>query len=351
MSKSNESLLSKLDEKPKSKQSFLSKLLEKFEPVPRTNLSGTATVPTTTLSGTVFVQTDVKLNSATSFSQYIYNKKILITIIGELHKIQFTCDKPSVSIPDYCSSAVNYNAKCKIFLEFNENEQIEDLNWEKKSTIKQTCEYLNRPLTYSKYSKIIRFDERPTLITRKYQNFLYWANWQDMRHWQAINIYDSINIYDAINQYYIESFEIKLFESSKFNNQESYTHLQIYSLRLKTKLEIIKRELEINKSKFESQLEDVKSYLADIQGKLQYFWSEVCDFYLLQKLFITDDNECNECIVLVGEAHKRNICDLLDTFNKPNKIYEKLNDSNATGYDETDDSKKKCVNIFRTLMF
>ena len=85
---------------------------------------------------------------------------------------------------------------------------------------------------------------------------------------------------------------------------------------------------------------------------MQYFWSKVCDFYLLEKLFITNDNECNECIVLVGEAHKRNICYLLDTFNKPNKIYERLNDHNAENYHETDYlKKKKCVNIFRTVAF
>ena len=335
---------------PKSK-SFLAGLVEKFKP--RTNLSGTGTDPTTILSGTVFVQTDINLNSATSFSQYIYNKKILITIIGELHLINFTCDEPSLSIPKYCSDAVNHNAKCKVFLEFNEIEQIEDLNLD-KTTIKETFDDLNKskPLEEDKYSNIIRFDERPKLITREYQEFLYWGEWQDSKYFEKVKY---IDIYNVIYTYYINSFDIKLFESKEkdFNNQESYTHLQNYWSSLKRELIIIKTELENNKSKFDSRFESqLKSYLGHIQGQLQYFWSKVCDFYLLEKLFITNDNECNECIVLVGEAHKRNICYLLDTFNKPNKIYERLNDHNAENYHETDYlKKKKCVNIFRTVAF
>ena len=311
----------------------------------------------------VFVETklDLYLHDAISFSQYIYNKKILITFIGELHKEKFKCDEPcSLSIANYCTNAVKRNNKCKVFLEFNKNENINELNLE-GSTLKETFDSLHH---LSGFSHIIPFDERPTLITREKQNHLYWLDWSSCSFNQG-------DVYEYILYYYIEPFKTKdkifLYESSEFI-KGSYNQLQnYYQLFLQKQLFAIEKFIKDEQSKFVQKKSEVEeevqpkkelalppmqqqlseSPLKIIQENLRIFWAKVSDFYLLQELF--KNNHCNEYIVLLGEAHKRNVCYLFDTFNKNNTIYKKLIDYNNDG-NGIGDYSKKCINIFETVM-
>ena len=306
----------------------------------------------------VFVETkrDLYLDNVISFSQYIYNQKILITFIGELHKEKFKCDgdgRRSLSIANYCTNAVKRNPKCIVFLEFNEDEEIDKLKWE-GSTIKETFDSLL--LSGFVPSQIIPFDERPKLITREKQNDLYWADWSSFKNHE-------FDFYGYILTSYIEPLKgyILLYESvDKFINKTSYNELQNYQLFLKTELNVIEQFIEKEQSEFnfvKQNLESLTDEELEIRIKqflskslktiqeiyLQIFWAKVSDFYLLKKLFSV--NDCNECIVLLGEAHKRNICDLLDKFNEENKIYK-----NLINYNNGSDYSKNCINIFKTVM-
>lgn len=338
---------------PPVTKSFLSKLIEQHDKLNEQKTINTSKMPV----NIVFVETKLNIHSAISFSQYIFNEKILITFIGELHKEKFKCDGPSISIAEYCTNAVQRNKNCKVFLEFNKDENIDELNLE-GSTLKETFDSLRSRLMVS---RIIAFDERPRLITRKKQNELYWLDWSS---WSFKG-----DVYKYILDYYIEPFKTKdkifLYESSEFINKGSYNQLQNYYLFLQTQLFAIEQFIKDEQSKFDvvqkkseslSEKESkffIKQFLSKslkiIQERyLQYFWAKVSDFYLLQKLFTV--NDCNECIVLLGEEHKRNICHLLDKFNEKNKIYEKLtkDDDEFRNYDS---ESKICVNIFKTMMF
>jgi hypothetical protein len=343
---------------PPVKKSFLSKLIEQHDKFIEQKTINTSKMP----DNIVFVETKLNIHCAISFSQYIFNEKILITFIGELHKEKFKCDGPSISIAEYCTNAVQRNKNCRVFLEFNKDENIDKLNLE-GSTLKETFVSLRSRLMVS---RIIAFDERPRLITRKKQDELYWLDWSSC----SFNEGDFRgDVYKYILDYYIEPFKTKdkifLYESSEFINKGSYNQLQnYYQLFLQKQLFAIEQFIKDEQSKFdvvqkksESLTEEeskslIKQFLSKslkiIQERyLQYFWAKVSDFYLLQELFTV--NDCNECIVLLGEEHKRNICHLLDKFNEKNKIYEKLNDYNNNG-NSIRDYSKKCINIFKTVM-
>lgn len=72
----------------------------------------------------LFVETDTKLQSALSFSQYalpIRSSFRLITIIGEQHELEFKCEKgnPATSVAEYALDTLRNNFRSQVLLEID----------------------------------------------------------------------------------------------------------------------------------------------------------------------------------------------------------------------------------------
>jgi hypothetical protein len=306
----------------------------------------------------VFVTSKESIDSAISLSQYIYNGVILFTFIGELHKEIFKCDEPSISIATYCRNAAERNPNCRIMLEYGSRD---DLNKLSDCTIKETFECLKKlEIESGRSSQVIPFDERPIIIGRDKQYDLYWADWS------SFDTHTYGNEYDYISKWYVKPFFdklecvndqglVKLLPERLFLNRDSHTHLVSYHKSLIQKFKFIKTLIEQKKSIEKSQTIDEsliehKKSIAEIKRLLQIYWAQVADFYVLKKLFIPSPSNPNidEYIVLMGEYHKRNITDFINSFSKSKDLYYNLVDQNKN-IDK--DGKVVCVNIFTTYTF
>ena len=320
----------------------------------------------------VFVTSTQNIDSAISLSQYIYNGVILITFIGELHKKTFKCDEPSLSIATYCKNAAERNPNCRIMLEYGSQD---DVNKWPECTIKETFESLKKlQLESDRSSQVIPFDERPNIIGIDKQHDLYWTDWS------SFDTDKYGNVYDYISKCYVKPFFdkveskddiglIKLLPSRFFLNKESRgilesrDNLVSYHNILIKRFEFIKTLIEQKKSiektlnKQKKSIEEIlieqKKSIDEIKKNLQIFWSQVTDFYVLKKLFMSSPSNPNidEYIVLIGEYHKQNITDLINFYSKSCRdkdLYYSLVDKNKN-IDK--DGKIVCVNIFKTYTF
>ena len=310
----------------------------------------------------VFVESQEFIDSAVSFSQYIFDGKRLITIIGELHTSPFKCPEPSITIAQFCKNAVSRNDKCRVLLEYNKSDKdCPPSEW-------SSCEVLTttyNALKESNESQMIPSDMRPAFITRQEQNYLYGTHTRKDGEYKYIRE-KFVNPFTKI--FGITSLEINPIlqkKTPKFLDEKNFHPLIYEFFQYYYVNHMIVRFRDIDKlirEKQEIYLPDGREVQGSIYERLKEAWAAVSDFFIMKSLFTINDN-INEYILIVGDGHRfniqkafeyindkiktqKNILDLheLDDSLLKQNILHKLNDH--TPKNETD-----CATVFQTYTF
>lgn len=295
----------------------------------------------------VFVESQEFIDSAVSFSQYIFGGKRLITIIGELHTTPFQCPKPSITIAEFCKNAVLRNDKCRVLLEYNKSDKdCPPSQWTECEVLTTTYNALKE----SNESQMIPSDMRPSFITRQGQNILY-------RTHTRMNPTNMDDEYKYIRENFVEPF-IKHFEirdikmdirhqskTPKFLFQKEhhppiYEFFKVYYLNFM----LIPFKYIINLINIKQPIynDDGTEIPGGIYEMLKQAWAAVSDFFIMMSLFKI--NNINECILIVGDGHRKNI----------QRAFEHINDKiktekNVLNVDELDHESLLKENILHKL--
>lgn len=256
----------------------------------------------------IFIETDIKLESTRAFSQYIYDKIRLITLIGERHDLTWKCNKHSITVAEYCKRAVIRNPKCKVLLEYNRGDNPKRIGSEAIRTIYNELEETNN------LDKIIPFDSRSYFLGIQGQGDLYSSGFYK---------YTSLQ---TIGPTFIEPFFRKL-------RQEP----NLFKMPGKYKPSIINYLEKIYLGDITSSFRYIvnvfgKVPLKQTHQKLKDTWKKVADFFIL-KIILRND-EIDDYIVVLGEAHYININNILKS------VSTQLN--YHTG------NPGNCINIYQT---
>lgn len=240
------------------------------------------------------------LNSAVGISQYeinTNNKPKLITIIGELHELDFTCESPgsSISLFEYCKSRINENRKCKIMLEYPDG--YEDIDRIGSKIIRDAFNG-DTPVRSASIGIDIRYE------------FLGMMNIQRLYHSKS-QIPDN---FEKLNEDFIQPFSIKKLNEicGKPTNEITLNYSKILLEKFSNLSEIYNKDVD------ECILE------------LKWAWSMVMDYHIINK--ITAKSNTTEFIIIVGKNHLTNLRNILNNA-----------DECVTLVDITDSNKTNCV--------
>jgi len=250
------------------------------------------------------------LDSAVGISQYEINMnktKKLITIIGELHDLDFICQAKDVNISlfEYCESRIAENTKCKILLEYPPD--CEDPTRLGSKIIRDT---FNGNTTVRKATTGI--DIRYDFIGMNNISILY---------------HDNTRIpetFEKINNDFIKPFSLERLDKicGKPNNEIAINYCKILSEKFSNLSDIH------NKNNNEFILE------------LKWAWSMVMDYHIINK--ITKDTNTNEFVIIVGKNHLTNLRTLLNNA-KDCKVIVDISNKNKSNCVGSHDFRKVCM--------
>ena len=316
----------------------------------------------------IFVESQDFIDSAVSFSQYIFDGKRLITIIGELHTTPFQCPQPSITIAQFCKNAVSRNHNCRVLLEYNKSDNVcPPSEWSECEVLRTTYNELKE----SNESQMIPSDIRPSFITRKEQNYLYGTTHTRMDPTSMHQEYKYIRekfVNTFMKNFEIPSLEIPVLlqkKTPKFLDQKNFHPIIYEFFKYYYVNHMIVRFQNIDKLIREKQaiyLPDGREVQGSIYERLKEAWAAVSDFFIMKSLFTINDN-INEYILIVGDGHRfniqrafeyinakiktqKNVLDLheLDDSLLKENILHKLND-------HTPKNAKDCATLFQTYTF
>jgi hypothetical protein len=232
------------------------------------------------------INTSELIQSARSVSQYKINvgggQKRLITIIGELHEMEFECDGNSISIYNYCLNRAKQNDKCHFMFEYGPN--VVDKSRIGSKIIQDV--FTSGPNKVMDRS--VGIDIRLDYLTRKTQTLLY--N-DDVGFYSTYSNDPTKIAKDFIDTYNNDKFKYKCNE------------LNLYSKKVK--------------DEFKYSKERLKSYESDVYNNidLKWAWAMVMDGEIMTNILKPDKN-INEYVIVVGENHCKNIHNVIDTWSK-----------------------------------
>jgi hypothetical protein len=247
----------------------------------------------------VFKETNIRLENAVSFSQYIIGCNVLVTLIGERHGTKFKCkalkSEETKTISKYCVETAERNSKCRIILEYycgGEKIRADVPSRMNSDSIKSTFKDMkDKHLD----NQILPLDYRPAFLSRPGQDDLYGNGWS------------KYTTSEEIKQNFILPFWK---ESDKFsmNNPHLYPPIVIKFLESYYQ-DICKTFKKINE-----KLSKNKKYLVnDVRQDLFDAWKLVADYFIIRKILKKGD--IDEYILIIGEAHRENIKILFDKLN------------------------------------
>lgn len=265
----------------------------------------------------VFVQTDEKLESAISFSQYVFNGIRLITLIGELHNTSFKCgdNVKSISICNYCKQAVSKNTKTRVLLEYSNGGKKckpDDPYQMNSYSIRSICKKIEK---IGRKNQLIPLDKRPIFLSRKVQDDLYGKGWKKYK------------LHEDFKKAFIDPF---------FNNKEYFDSIPPFLQTYYNKMVLFFKKIEKKISK--------KEDLDSIHRELHDAWKLVADYFIIKEM-LNDRNDVNEYILIIGEAHRINIDDVFDSLSK--KTHIKIQKLGSTRHGK----KNSCVELYETYQF
>lgn len=272
---------------------------------------------------TVFKETKHVLESAVSFSQYVVNCNVLVTLIGEKHEKTFKCNSPSsLTISEYCTKAVNRNKNCRIILEYycgGENIKADNPTQLNSDSIKNTYIQIKKN---GKEKQIIPLDYRPAFLTRCGQDNLYGDGWKKYKN------------HEKIKKAFIDPFWKGLdkfgMKNPQFYSSEVRDFLNLYYKEIC----LVFKNIELYVSKNDTDLENIKRKLFDA-------WKLVTDYFIIRKILKQDNLGIDEYILILGEAHRVNIQML---FEKLNPLVQRIGNTQFG-------QKGKCVKLYKTFRF
>jgi len=260
----------------------------------------------------VAIQTDYRLDSSLSFSQYTFKECRLITLIGEIHNLMWNCSGDSLTVAQYCKMAVERNPKCRIMLEFNHKTYVPSIGSEAIKTIVKSLEAIGRT------NQIIPFDKRDDFLTQFYHYSLYQKSEADFVAFGYKNVFD----------HYVTPF----YENIKFFDLNPATDLDIIGYlhnkflpEMGQTFDHISEELNRNTD------------LKKIRVKLWHAWKKVCDFFILSNILSSED--IDEYIVIVGEEHKQNIDIVINSLPNVTRLNLQYNKNQSD-----------CVSLFKSYL-
>lgn len=316
----------------------------------------------------IFVESQEFIDSAVSFSQYIFDGKRLITIIGELHTTPFQCPQPSITIAQFCKNAVSRNHNCRVLLEYNKSDNVcPPSEWSECEVLRTTYNELKE----SNESQMIPSDIRPSFITRKEQNYLYGTTHTRMDPTSMHQEYKYIRekfVNTFMKNFEIPSLEIPVIlqkKTPKLLDQKNF-HPVIYEFfKYYYVNHMIVRFQNIDKlirEKQEIYLPDGREVQGSIYEKLKEAWAAVSDFFIMKYLFAINDN-INEYILIVGDGHRYNIQRAFEYINSKIKIPKNVLDLDELDEsllkenilhklnDHTPKNEQDCATVFQTYIF
>ena len=244
----------------------------------------------------VVIQTNYKLDSSVSFSQYIFNLYLavpaallhqrLVTLIGERHDLNWKCPEDSLTVAQYCNMAVTRNPKCRIMLEFHPSMVPSTSQSEAIKTTVTSLQSINRT------NQIIPFDKRDDFLTRFHHQNLYHASIADFIAFGHENVFN----------YYVKTF---------------YDNRNLFDLNTSYDPNIMKYLHETFFQDITSHFDNIRDKLnkgedlQNIRDGLWSAWKKVCDFFILKEVLGSDD--IDEYIVIVGKNHTYNLDRILQS--------------------------------------
>ena len=263
----------------------------------------------------VFFQGNNYLDSAIKFSQYIYDNRKLVTIIGEDHNLTFTCNQNPMSIAEYVKKIVMKNKNSKVLLEYNEGNNPLLIN---SSAISSTYKML---LKNNKSNHILPYDNRSYMLHPDNQNYLYTRNLTSLSP-------------PSIRLKYIAPFMDRVdIDTPLFPNPFKITGnyppsvvkylFDIYLPSIKSNFVYIEKMLRAHNIKYNN-----------ITRLLRETWKKIADFYILAEIFREDT--INEIIIIAGDVHQKHLHEILN---------KSLILTNQIG------SPTNCIKLFETYTF
>jgi|LakMenEpi03Aug12_release.lakeMendotaPanAssembly.Ray.scaffolds.fasta_scaffold27480_6 hypothetical protein len=315
----------------------------------------------------VFVESREFIDSAVSFSQYIFDGKRLITIIGELHTTPFKCPEPSITIAQYCKNAVTRNVNCRVLLEYNKSDNVcPPSEWSECEVLRTTYNELKE----SNESQMIPSDIRPSFITRQGQNMLYGLHTRmDPTHMDQEYKYIRENFVNPfIAHFDINNIEIDLRhhkQTTKFLLEKEF-HPDIYNFFKYYYFYFILNPFiiihKLIREKQEIYLPDGREIQGSIYEKLKEAWAAVSDFFIMKSL-LKINNKINEYILIVGDNHRKNIQRSFEYINDKIKTQKNVLDLHELDEsllkesilhklnDHTPKNERDCATVFQTYIF
>lgn len=322
-----------------------------------------------------FVETDTKLQSAMSFSQYalpVGRSFRLITLIGEQHTYEFKCkkDNPAISVAEYALRTLKNNSRAQILLEIDQADISDSSSWPKSVPILKILEKAKKD------SRIIGYDMRNVWLKTSYREILYHYDniVQLFSKDQVIEFY--VKPFSAAKMKTLREVKKQAYDPSAFKfltetlpanldsiinriietikKEWSDTPVMISKDRYKGKIgsfiglgnefeeEFIKDDkfiktafIEVN-VKFKPQNLQLPKGLVEkrlkILERLKYFWTRVTDWYMLVKMFHRSD--VDEIISIMGDFHHKNVSDIFSGIRNLSKQVGK---------------KGECVSLMKTM--
>lgn len=255
----------------------------------------------------VFRETNIQLQSAINYSQYIFTEKKLVTLIGEIHGVEFTCNTENQQdITQYALNMIQRNAKSLILLEKHEHTPNEAYYSrpirEIDSTLKQ----------YNQEHRAVNFDWRPFLIGFEALDIIYGNKIPNYNEDTLVN-----QLIKPVYKRWKRAFAL---EPSLYT-RHGYEFLNDrYLVDLDNNFKYITKLLE------EKQRQDIPRLFKEV-------FMKITDFFILRELLKNDD--IDEYLIVVGEQHRYNIQTI---FNPP--MFIRIN--------QQEGRPDNCVNLFET---
>jgi hypothetical protein len=264
----------------------------------------------------LFIESDVKLQSAISFSQYaipIGTNFRLITIIGEQHGLKFPCspDADQITIADYALQSLK-NPAAEVLLEIDPV-FIASKQWPMSVPIRAI-------LSQSPESKNIKgYDYRNSWLGAIHRENLY----------HKTDVLVKMTLKQILDHYsapfYANRGRLFALQEAHYDTDAYQFLTQVF---LKNLVVTMNHIVGAANSKWGGNRRDKKSIIT----MLRHFWKEVTDWYMLCEIFRL--SEVDSIISIMGETHRQNLAGVF---------------SNLTLLAAQQGNAAKCVSLMKTV--
>ena len=273
----------------------------------------------------VFLTTDIKLQSALSFSQYaiqIGTNHRLVTIIGEQHNLAFKCDgADQMSITDYALQTL-IRPRTELLLEIDPDFIKTPERWPKSVPIRGI---LSQAITNPELlARIKGYDWRNKWLGSENREILYYGSetFLGLKKDEVLRLYttpltEKWDNFSLVERDYDTNTYLFL----------SYTFLKNLDDNLKHICARINSKWDLKRAKGE-KIAARKGILTMIR----HLWKNVTDWNMLRYFFLLSDT--NTIVSIMGEQHRQNIASIF---------------SNMTLLAEQSGEENRCISLMKTI--